>query len=120
MLGNSAALEAGGVRGNHSHPAGGEIGRDAEKKLNGLLYDNAMNSVIAAIPRDGEAYIQELVNKLNLCIDDMLSKGLTGGHKKTCIILVTSRIPCLPFSEPLEKNIIFESIYYGIMLFLKT
>ena len=80
MLGNSAALEAGGVTGETQSPAGGEIGRDAEQKLNGLLFDNAMNSVIAAIPRDGEAYIQELVNQLNLCVDDMLSKGLTGGH----------------------------------------
>lgn len=80
VLGNSAALEAGGITGDSLSPPGGEIGRNADKTLNGLLYDNAMNSVITAIPRDGEAYIQGLVNELNLCIDHMLANGLTGGH----------------------------------------
>ncbi|WP_338448321.1 amidohydrolase [Niallia oryzisoli] len=80
VLGNSAALEAGGVTENSPSPAGGEIGRSSEGRINGLLYDNAMMAVTNAIPRVGEAYIQELVNELNLCIDDMLSKGLTGGH----------------------------------------
>jgi len=80
ILGNSAALEAGGVNQDSPSPGGGEIGRDSEGKLNGLLFDNAMNTVTNAIPRVGEGYVQGLVNELNLCIDDMLAKGLTGGH----------------------------------------
>ena len=44
ILGNTAALEAGGISQNRESPAGGEIGRDATGKLNGLLYDQAMNS----------------------------------------------------------------------------
>ena len=79
-----------------------------------------MNSVVAAIPRDGETYIEELVGKLKLCIDDLLSKGLTGGHTEDLHCLGHfSKFFYLPFWEPLEKNIIFESIYYDIMLFLK-
>jgi len=80
VLGNTAAFEAGGIHEETKAPAGGEIGRTPEGKLNGLLYDQAMNRVTNAIPRVGEGYIQDLVHVLNLCIDDMLSKGLTGGH----------------------------------------
>lgn len=80
ILGNTAALKAGGIGEESTPPAGGKIGRDADGKLNGLLYDNAMNAVTDAFPREGEAYIQDLVDELNLAIDDMLSKGLTGGH----------------------------------------
>lgn len=80
LLANTSALEVGGIFETSTSPVGGEIGRNADGKLSGLLYDNAMNCVTSAIPREGETYNQELVNELNLAIDDMLSKGLTGGH----------------------------------------
>lgn len=82
VLGNTAALQVGGVGEETESPSGGEIGRDSKGKLNGLLYDLALNLVTDAIPRLGESYIQDLVNVLNLSIDDMLSKGLTGGHSE--------------------------------------
>jgi len=80
ILGNTAALEAGRIFGDSKSPAGGEIGRDEQGTLNGLLYDLATNSVTEAIPREGEAYIESLTDSLNLAIDEMLSYGLTGGH----------------------------------------
>ena len=80
VLGNSSALEAGGVTEESVSPAGGEIGRDAEGCLNGLLYELASNLVTDAIPKEGEAYIQTLVEALDLGIEDMLAHGLTGGH----------------------------------------
>ena len=80
ILGNTAALEAGGISQNRESPAGGEIGRDVTGKLNGLLYDQAMNAVTDAIAKEGEAYIESLADALTLAIDDMLSYGLTGGH----------------------------------------
>ena len=80
VLGNTAAFEAGGIFENSPSPAGGEIGRTQDGKLNGLLYDLAMNAVTDALPREGEAYIQSLMDELNLTVNDMLSKGLTGGH----------------------------------------
>lgn len=81
-LGNTAALRAGGIEKTTPSPAGGEIGRDANGQLNGLLYDQATTLVSNAIPKEGDSYIQYLVDALNLSIDDMLSKGLTGGHSE--------------------------------------
>ncbi|MFZ7946973.1 amidohydrolase [Neobacillus sp. 19] len=80
VLGNSAALAAGGITEESESPAGGEIGRNAEGKLNGLLYEKASELVTEVISRDGEAYIDTLTEELNLAVDTMLSYGLTGGH----------------------------------------
>ncbi|MFJ8262165.1 amidohydrolase [Rummeliibacillus sp. NPDC094406] len=80
VLGNTATLAAGGITEQSISPAGGEIGRAKDGKLNGLLYDKASELVTAAIPREGEAYIDSLTEELNLTVDNMLSYGLTGGH----------------------------------------
>ncbi|OES43388.1 amidohydrolase [Domibacillus iocasae] len=80
VLGNAAALSAGGILEESKAPAGGEIGRNAEGTLNGLLYDKAIDPVTAAIPRKGEAYIDYLTEVVNLAVDQLLSYGLTGGH----------------------------------------
>ena len=80
ILGNTAALEAGSIFEDSKTPAGGEIGRNKDGKLNGLLYDQAANAVTGAIPRKGERYIESLTESLNLAVDQMLSYGLTGGH----------------------------------------
>ncbi|MFC7687015.1 amidohydrolase [Ureibacillus sp. GCM10028918] len=80
VLGNTAALQAGNIHEDSASPDGGKIGRDSQMKLNGLLYEQACNLVTNAIPREGEAYIEDLVDALDRSIDDMLSKGLTGGH----------------------------------------
>lgn len=79
-LGNTAALEEGGIFEESLSPAGGEIGRRPDGKRNGLLYDLAMNAVTDALPREGETYIQSLSDGLAMAVQDMLSKGLTGGH----------------------------------------
>lgn len=80
VLGNTAALTAGGISEESNSPAGGEIGRDENGQLNGLLYDQATNAVTNAIPKVGESYIESLTEALNLAIDGMLAHGLTGGH----------------------------------------
>lgn len=80
ILCNSQALATGRIDENSISPLGGEIGRDKEGKLNGLLYDTAGDLVTSAIPREGEAYIDMLAEKLNLAVNQMLSLGLTGGH----------------------------------------
>lgn len=80
VLCNTAALEAGGISEKSESPAGGEIGRGKDGKLNGLLYDNAADLVTAAIQREGEAYIDTLTAELNSAVNQMLSLGLTGGH----------------------------------------
>ncbi|WP_251550674.1 amidohydrolase [Neobacillus muris] len=80
VLANSAALEAGGITKMSKSPSGGEIGRDAQGKINGLLYDQAANAVTNAIPKEGEAYIDYLTKTADQAINDLLSYGLTGGH----------------------------------------
>jgi len=82
VLGNTAALEAGGITEKSESPAGGKIGRNAKNQLTGLLYEQACNMVTNAIPREGEDYLKYLEEALNLSIDDMLSKGLTGAHSE--------------------------------------
>lgn len=80
MLVNSEALAVGGITEDSQSPAGGEIGRDENGKLNGLLFEQAMNLVTNTLPKEGEAYIEYLTETLSLAIDNMLSFGLTGGH----------------------------------------
>lgn len=80
VLGNTAALQAGGITETSKAPAGGEIGRDPAGKLNGLLYEKASDLVTNAIPRGGEAYIDSLAAELSLAVEQMLSVGLTGAH----------------------------------------
>ncbi|RHW37437.1 amidohydrolase [Lysinibacillus yapensis] len=82
ILVNTAALNAANIKEDTISPAGGEIGRDENGKLNGLLYDLASNLVTDRIPREGKQYQQYLENILNLSIDELLSKGLTGGHSE--------------------------------------
>ncbi|WP_050183174.1 amidohydrolase [Domibacillus robiginosus] len=79
-LGNRNALLAGSIKEESESPAGGEIGRDKEGRLTGLLYDKAIDPVAAAIPRKGDAYLDYLTDVLNQAVDQMLSYGLTGGH----------------------------------------
>ena len=78
-----------------------------------------MNSVVAAIPRDGETYIQELVGKLNLCIDDLLSNGLTGGHTEDLHYFGHFSNPLSAFLRIVGEKHHFRVHYYDIMLFLK-
>jgi len=80
MLVNTKALVAAGISENTGNPFGGEIGRDINGKLNGRLFEKATDLLSAAIPKEGDAYIDYLENALEIAIQDMHSKGLTGGH----------------------------------------
>ncbi|KGR90120.1 amidohydrolase [Ureibacillus massiliensis 4400831 = CIP 108448 = CCUG 49529] len=82
VLVNSKALEIAGITEATEDPDGGKIGRNVDGTLNGRLIERAKDLVEAAIPKEGEAYIDYLSKTLNLAIDDLLSKGLTGGHSE--------------------------------------
>lgn len=77
---NTAALKAAGIHQDSVNPDGGEIGRDENGKLNGLLYEQAINLVTDTLPKEGETYVNDLTETLELAIDSLLAKGLTGGH----------------------------------------
>ncbi|WP_274308435.1 amidohydrolase [Solibacillus daqui] len=77
---NSAALEQANISVTTQDPKGGKFGRSEDGQLNGLLYEQAMNSVSETFQQQGEAYIESLVHSLELAIADMQRYGLTGGH----------------------------------------
>ncbi len=75
-LANSVALEAGGVTRETATPPGGEIVRDAASgEPTGVLKDEAMGLVFAAMPRESEA---ELDSALQAAAWHALSMGVTG------------------------------------------
>lgn len=80
ILGNSEAFRIAGITENSTTPAGGQIGRNAEGKLNGLLYEEARTLLTKALTQEGETYVQSLTEALRISIKDMISYGLTGGH----------------------------------------
>ncbi len=79
-LANSAALELAGITAATETPAGGEIVRDASGEPTGILKDNAMNLVLAAIPAPSEA---EMLERFDAAQSHALSLGLTQVHAVT-------------------------------------
>ena len=61
------------------YDGGGEIQLDQEGKLTGILKDEATNLAINAFP---ETTPLEQEEYLALAIEDLWSKGITGGHSE--------------------------------------
>ena len=75
-LANTVALEAGGVTWETATPPGGEIVRDAASgEPTGVLKDEAMGLVFAAMPQESEA---QLDSALQAAAWHALSMGVTG------------------------------------------
>ena len=79
-LANSAALALAGITAATEAPAGGEIVRDETGEPTGVLKDNAMNLVFAAVPEPTSA---EMLDMFSLAQDHALSLGLTQVHAVT-------------------------------------
>ena len=76
-LGNSLALAAGGVDADSLDVPGGEIVRDEEGRPTGLLKDNAMNPVYAAVPPPPEARRDR---QLRAALAYLAANGVTTVH----------------------------------------
>lgn len=76
-LANSAALKIANINLDTPIPEGGEIKRDKDEKLSGILKDNAMNLVFDVIPKPSD---DELVEIFKLAQDHALSLGITQMH----------------------------------------
>jgi hypothetical protein len=74
---NSAALERAGIRAGTADPPGGRIARDAGGEPAGILYENAMDPVWAAIP---EPPVGRLAASMRAAQERALAAGLTGFH----------------------------------------
>jgi hypothetical protein len=76
-LANSAALRLAGIDDATGTPAGGEIIRDADGRITGLLKDEAMALVNRVIPLPTDAQIDEA---LQAATDHALARGVTQVH----------------------------------------
>ncbi|MBP3949774.1 amidohydrolase [Bacillus suaedae] len=74
---NSEALKLAGITKETEDPEGGVIVRDEYGEPTGYLLDAATELVKQVIPNVTEAYLRQA---LTLAIDDLLEKGLVGGH----------------------------------------
>lgn len=74
---NSAALRAAGIDRSTPDPEGGQILRDAGGEPTGVLIDNAMDAVYAAI---GEPSVAELETQIETGLAALAALGLTAVH----------------------------------------
>ncbi len=76
-IGNSRALALAGIDADSPDIAGGEIVRDADGRLTGVLKDNAMDAMLRAVPepspRQLDAYLEEAMKYV-------ASNGVTSVH----------------------------------------
>lgn len=76
-IGNSQALARAGIDADSPDIAGGEIVRDADGRLTGVLKDNAMGAMLRAVPEPTE---RQLDAYLNEAMKYVASNGVTSIH----------------------------------------
>lgn len=74
---NSAALTLAGIDADTPDPEGGQIVRDAAGRATGVLIDNAMDAVFAALP---QATVDSTAVDQLRALHDVAAQGLTGVH----------------------------------------
>jgi predicted amidohydrolase YtcJ len=74
---NSRALELAGIDDDTPDPEGGQIVRDDAGRATGVLVDNAMDSVFAAMPADTDAVIADYQER---ALQDLAAHGVTSVH----------------------------------------
>ncbi len=79
ILANSIALNLAGISDHTPDPEGGVIMRDNDGKATGYLLDRAQELVKDAMP---EVSLDFLERALTSSVDDLVSKGVTGGHSE--------------------------------------
>jgi predicted amidohydrolase YtcJ len=83
---NSAALKKAGLTSNSPDPANGQLQRDADGRLTGILLETAMELVGKAIPEPSVGAIVEAIEQAQPVL---LRMGLTGVHdfdRRTCFM----------------------------------
>ncbi|OMC88560.1 amidohydrolase [Viridibacillus sp. FSL H7-0596] len=101
VLANTSAMAAGNITQETPNPEGGEIGRDENGLLTGLLYDQALYKVLDQIPVEQE---YSLTNTLELAVNHLLSLGLTGGHTEDMSYYGHFSNPLNAFNEIIGKR----------------
>ncbi|MER2171515.1 MAG: amidohydrolase [Psychrobacillus psychrodurans] len=101
LVANSRAMEIAGITEETTSPIGGKIGRDENGKLNGLFYDEAQNLITSHIPPVTSGY---LANVIQLSIQDLLSKGLTGVHTEDMAYYGPYDVPLKAYRDAVDEN----------------
>lgn len=81
---NHEALKRTGLNASSVDPAGGRLGRNPEGKLDGLLYESAMELVAEAIPQPS---VEKVTQAIQQALPQLWKVGLTGVHdfdRKDC------------------------------------
>ncbi|WP_174614049.1 amidohydrolase [Virgibacillus ihumii] len=79
LLANSKAMQLSKIAEDTPNPQGGIIVRDKEGKAAGYFLDTAQELIKAAMPEVSQEYLQQVIN---IAVDDLLAKGLVGGHSE--------------------------------------
>ncbi|MGM0410450.1 MAG: amidohydrolase [Bacillota bacterium] len=74
---NSKALHLAKIDNNISDPEGGEIAKNSNGELNGLLYDEAIDLIEEKIPQKSVSEIKEILKE---SFQDLLATGLTSAQ----------------------------------------
>lgn len=77
---NSSGLAIAGIDAETEDPSTGRIGRDDAGRLNGLLYDEAMDMVTDTFEKSGPRYIDMLTQDMTAAVNALLEVGITGAH----------------------------------------
>lgn len=77
VIANSKAIELAGVDEHTGDPQGGIIVRDDLGETTGYFLDTAQEMIKDAMPTVSKGYLEQVIK---IAIDDLLSKGLVGGH----------------------------------------
>ncbi|OZU89703.1 amidohydrolase [Virgibacillus indicus] len=79
LLANSKAVELANINENTADPQGGIIVRDEKGDSTGYFLDTAQELIKGAMPDVSQNYLEQVIK---IAVDDLLSKGLVGGHSE--------------------------------------
>ncbi|MFD1038147.1 amidohydrolase [Virgibacillus byunsanensis] len=77
VLANSKAMELSGINDQTLNPQGGIIVHDEKGETTGYLLDTAQELIKDAMPKVSQEYLEQIIK---ISVDDLLSKGIVGGH----------------------------------------
>ncbi|PAV30144.1 amidohydrolase [Virgibacillus profundi] len=79
ILTNSKAMQLANLNKQTPNPQGGIIVRDEQGDTTGYLLDTAQEIIKQAMPGVSQNYLEQVIK---IAVDDLISKGLVGGHSE--------------------------------------
>ncbi|MCC3381671.1 amidohydrolase [Paenibacillus farraposensis] len=115
FLANSEAFRRAGISDSTPDPASGAYGRDAEGRLNGLIYEEASFAFTSVQPKPDYTVKKETIRRACL---DALRLGLTGAHTEDLRFLGSVETMQRIYRELREEGLAFRThqlIYHPYM-----